>query len=197
MTVSASLRRSIVGLLGILAAACADKAPEAAGSAVPASSAFLALLRPADLGRKFEAVQLVTVRRGDNVIVADVRLSAGSDQLMLVAQDMIGQRLMTIVWTDTGVAEERSPNLPAQVSPRGLLADLVAIAGSEDTVRRALEQTGASLIVQDGQRIIRSGGEETMRATIGWPAGAPWTGRMSYHNVRAGYSVEIQSMEQP
>src|SRR5882757_11142117 len=116
---------------------------------------------------------------------------------MLVAQDTLGQRLMTIVWTDTGITDERSPNLPASVSPKGMLADLVAIGASEAAVRRALQQGGARLVVQDRQRIILSGDEETMYAIVGWSSGAPWTGRTSYRNVRAGYSVDIQSVEQP
>ena len=40
---------------------------ETASSAVPAPSAFLGRLRPPDLGREFEAVQLVTVSRDDKV----------------------------------------------------------------------------------------------------------------------------------
>ena len=197
MIVHRYLRRSIVGALAILTmAACTSISPEAATSAVPAPAAFLGRLRPADLGREFEAAQLVTVSRDSKSVVVEVRLSVRADRLTLVAQDMLGQRLLTVVWTDTGIVEERSPNLPAAVSPVGLLADLVAICGPEDAVRRALEQSGARLIVQDGQRIILSGGEETMRATLGWQSGARWTGRMSYRNVRAGYSVEVQSVEQ-
>ena len=198
MIAATGLGLSMVGVLGILAtAACTAAAPEAASSAVPASSAFLAHLRPDDLGRQFDAVQLVTVSRDDKVFVAEVQLSVRADRLMLVAQDIIGQRLMTIVWTDKGIVDERSPNLPTLVSPQGMLADLVAIGGSEEAVRRALEQIGARLIVQDRQRIILWGGEETMRAKLGWSPGAAWTGRTSYHNVRAGYSVDIQSVEQP
>lgn len=190
--------RSLAGVLAILAtAACTAAPPETASSAVPAASAFLAQLRPHDLGREFEAVQLVTVSRDDKVFVAEVRLSVKADRLMLVAQDTLGQRLMTIVWTDTGITDERSPNLPALVSPKGMLADLVAIGASEAAVRRALQQGGARLVVQDRERIILSGDEETMRAILGWPSGAPWTGRTSYRNVRAGYSVDIQSVEQP
>ena len=133
--------RSLAGVLAILAtAACTAAPPETASSAVPAASAFLAQLRPHDLGREFEAVQLVTVSRDDKVFVAEVRLSVKADRLMLVAQDTLGQRLMTIVWTDTGITDERSPNLPALVSPKGMLADLVAIGASEAAVRRALQQ---------------------------------------------------------
>jgi hypothetical protein len=116
---------------------------------------------------------------------------------MLVAQDMLGQRLTTVSWTDAGVVAERSPNLPPFVSPTGLLADLVAICWPEDAVRRALGKVGASLRVEGNQRAIFLGSEETLRATLGWQAQAPWTGRSSYRNVRAGYSVNIQSVEQP
>jgi Protein of unknown function (DUF3261) len=197
MTVRKCLGRSAAVILGILAtAACATASPEAASSAVPAASAFLAQLRPHDLGREFEAVQLVTVSRDDKVFVAEVRLSVKADRLILVAQDTLGQRLMTIVWTDAGITDERSPNLPAVVSPKGMLADLVAIGASEAAVRRALQQGGARLVAQDGQRIILSGDKETMRAVMGWPSAGPWTGRTSYRNVRAGYSVDIQSVEQ-
>ena len=65
--------------------ACTAASPETASSAVPAASAFLAQLRPHDLGREFEAVQLVTVSRDDKVFVAEVRLSVKADRLMLVA----------------------------------------------------------------------------------------------------------------
>jgi hypothetical protein len=198
MILRTCLRHSIVGTVAILATgACTSAPPDAASSAVPAAQAFLGHLRPADLGREFEAVQLVTVNRDGKAFVAEVRLSVRADRLMFVAQDTLGQRLLTVVWTDTGVVDERSPNLPPLVSPAGMLADLVAICGPEDAVRRALAQSGSRLLVQDGQRIILSDGKETMRATLGWQSGAPWTGRMSYRNVRAGYSVDVQSVEQP
>ena len=193
-------RRSLcavaVGMLGVLAAACTSPSSEVVGSAVPSPSAFLSHLRPADLGRQFEAVQLVTVTHDAKSLVIEVRLSARADRLMLVAQDMLGQRLTTVSWTDAGVVAERSPNLPPFVSPTGLLADLVAICWPEETVRRALEKVGANLRVEGNQRAIFLGSKETLRATLGWQPQAPWTGRSSYRNVRAGYSVDIQSVEQ-
>ena len=191
------LRRSVVVSLVLVAmAACTSVPPEAASSAVPAPKAFLDRLRPADLGREFEAVQLVSVSRDDKTFVAEVRLSVRKDRLMFVAQDMLGQRLMTVTWTDSGVVEERSPNLPALVSPAGMLADLVAICGPEEAVRRALEQTGSQLVTDPGGRVILRDGKETLRATLGWQSGVRWTGRLMYRNVRAGYSVEVQSVEQ-
>lgn len=191
------LRSAAAGVLGVLAAACTSPPSGALSSAVPAPSAFLNSLRPADLGRQVEAVQLVTVTHDAKSLIIEVRLSVRADRLMLVAQDMLGQRLITVSWTDTGIVAERSPNLPPFVSPTGLLADLVAICWPEDRVRKALGLVRASLRVEDDQRVVLQGSEETLRATPGWPAQTPWTGRISYRNVRAGYSVDIQSVEQP
>lgn len=193
-------RRSLcclaVGIWGALAAACTSPSSEALGSAVPVPSVFLSHLRPADLGRQFEAVQLVTVTHDAKSLVIEVILSVRTDRLVLVAQGMLGQRLITVSWTDSGIIEERSPDLPAFISPTGLLADLVAICWPEDAVRRALGKIGANLRVEGNQRAIFQGSEETLRATLGWQALTPWTGRTRYRNVRAGYSVDIQSVEQ-
>ena len=188
---------AIACIVGILAMACTTVSPESASSAVPASKAFLSNLRPADLGRDVEAAQLVTVSREGNAVLVEVRLSLKAGRLLLVAQDMLGQRVMTVTWTEAGIHDEHPPNLPPVVSPAGMLADFVAICWPEDAVRRALEPSGASLIVQGNQRIIMSGRGETMRATVGWPPQGPWNGRTNYRNVRAGYSVDIQSVEQP
>jgi hypothetical protein len=187
-------RRHLLGLF-LVVTACGGPSAEEIASAVPASSSFLAAMRPADLGRDVEAVQLVTVSRAGKAITVELRLSIKADRLMFVAQDMLGQRLMTVQWSEVGVSVERSPNLPEGVSPVGMLADLVAICWPADAVRPALQKQGATLIEQDGQRIVLFNRRETLRATLGWPA-TRWTGRMSYRNVKAGYTVDVQSVEQ-
>jgi hypothetical protein len=191
------LRLGAFALVAAIAAACTAPGPEAASSAVPAPGAFLDHIRPADLGRDVDAVQLVSVSRDSTAITIEVRLSIRAQQLRLVAQDMIGQRLMTVQWNGADVVEERSSNLPTFVAPKGLLADLVAICWPESAVRQALEQTGSTLSVRNDERIILAGGRETMRAVRSWGPQAPWTGRLTYRNVRAGYIVDVQSVEQP
>ena len=188
-------RWALVGALAGVLAACMGPTPDAVSSAVPSAQTFLGALRPADLGRDVEAVQLVTVSREAQAITVEVRLSVRAGRLILVAQDMLGQRLMTVQWTDAGLTAERAPTLPDLVSPAGMLADLVAISWPEDSVRRALAGMNAELVVEAGRRMVRQGREETLRATLGWTPGGPWTGRMSYRNVRAGYTVDVQSVE--
>ncbi len=87
--------------------------------------------------------------------------------------------------------------MPAFVVPKGLLADLVAICWPENVVRTALESSGATLVVQNNERIVLAHGRETMRAMRNWDPQASWTGRLSYRNVRAGYTVDVQSVQQP
>jgi len=191
------LRLGAAALIAVAAAACAASNPEIASSAVPMPGAFLDRVRPADLGRDVDAVQLVSVSRDSAAVTIEVRLSVRAQQLRFVAQDMIGQRLMTVQWNGTDVVEERSPYLPAFIVPKGLLADLVAICWPESVVRQALEASGSTLSTQNNERIILAGGRETMRAMRSWGPQGPWTGRLSYRNVRAGYTVDVQSVEQP
>lgn len=189
-----SRRAALAALLA--SAGCAPGGLATGNSAVPSPQAFLDHLRPSGLGRNVEAVQLVTLAHSGQIVSIELRLSISADQFKLVAQDMLGQRLMTIDWTNNGVAFTRARNLPPSVSPADLLADLVAICWPEALVRQALEQTGNQLTVRGNQRTILSGGRETMVATRGWQDGAPWTGRLSYRNLRAGYVVDVQSVEQ-
>jgi Protein of unknown function (DUF3261) len=190
-------RSFLLSAAALAVAACVDPRADVASSAVPRPVAFLDHVRPADLGRDVEASQLVSVSRDGDAFTIEVRLSVRAQQLKFVAQDIIGQRLMTVEWNGTEVIEQRSPNLPAFVVPRGMLADLVATCWPENVVRRALDLTGSRLLAQGDQRIILVDNRETMRAVRSWATEAPWTGRLSYRNVRAGYTVDVQSVEQP
>lgn len=191
-----ALHLALVMFVADALSACARPDPEVASSAVPDPQAFLARIRPADLGRDVDAVQLVSVSRESNALAIEVRLSVRAEEVRFAAQDAIGQRLMTVRWSGEEVSEERSPNLPVFIRPKGLLADLVAICWPEAVVRRALEASGSTLTVKNDERVILVGGRETMRATRDWTPDAPWTGRLRYFNIRAGYAVAVQSVEQ-
>jgi hypothetical protein len=197
MIAHSTVRLVMTLLTAAMSVACAETTPEFATSAVPNPGTFLDHIRPADLGRDVDAIQLVSVSRDDAAVTIEVRLSVRPQELRFVAQDMIGQRLLTARWNGARVVEERSPNLPRFIIAKGLLADLVAICWPEKEVRQALRQAGANLSVQGNQRIVSIGDRESMRAVRTWGTEAPWTGRLSYRNVRTGYTVDIQSVEQP
>ena len=173
---------------------CTSPTEDIGGPALD-SAAFFAAIRPGDLGRGVEAIQLVGVRRGESVLFFEIRLSVTRDRLILVALDSLGQRIMTVRWTDQGVVSEKAPTLPPVVSPERLLLDLVAILWPAPAVEQALARTGATLVVQGRARMSRMRGRDVLRAQLGWEQGAAWVGELSYLNVSRGYTVDVRSKE--
>jgi hypothetical protein len=159
------------------------------------TTTFFTAIRPGDLGRSVEAIQLISVRRGQDAVFFEIRISVARERLVLVALDSLGQRLMTIRWTEAGVVSEKALTLPPVVSPERLLLDLVAILWPQHQVEQALARTGASLAVQGSTRTITMRGREMLRAQLGWAQGAAWVGELSYLNVSRGYTVDVRSRE--
>ncbi len=187
-------RRSLLTAIALSWTGCTSS-PEDIGGPALDSAAFFAAIRPADLGRDVEAIQLVSVRRGESALFFEIRLSVTRDRLMLAALDSLGQRIMTVRWTDQGVVSEKAPTLPPVVSPERLLLDLVAILWPAPAVERALARTGATLAVQGRTRTIRMRDRDVLRARLGWDQGAAWVGELSYLNVSRGYTVDVRSKE--
>ncbi len=186
-------RRLLLAAIALVSTRCTT--PEDIGGPALDSAAFFSAIRPADLGRTVEAIQLVSVRRGEDALFFEIRISVTREQLRLVALDSLGQRLMTIRWTAEGVVSEKAPTLPAVVSPERLLLDLVVILWPQQAVERALARTGASLTVQPRGRTIGIRGRDVLRAQLGWEQGAAWVGELSYLNVSRGYTVDVRSRE--
>ena len=187
-------RRLLLGVILLSWTGCTGS-PEDIGGPALDSNAFFAAIRPADLGRSIEAIQLVGVRRGEDALFFEIRISVTRERLVLVALDSLGQRLMTIRWSADGVATEKSSNLPSVVTPERLLLDLVAILWPQEAVERALARAGASLLVQGRTRTISIRGRDVLRAQLGWEQGAAWVGDLSYLNVSRGYTVDVRSRE--
>lgn len=187
-------RRFLLAVVALASTGCTSPSEDIGGPALD-SAAFFAAIQPGDLGRSVEAIQLVGVRRGENALFFEIRLSVTGERLILVALDSLGQRLMTVRWSDQGVVSEKAPTLPPVVSPERLLLDLVAILWPQQAVERALARTGATLAVQGRTRTIRMRGHDVLRAQLGWQQGAAWVGELSYVNVSRGYTVDVRSKE--
>ena len=155
----------------------------------------LTLPRPGDLGRRVEAVQLITGKHGDQAFAFEGHLSVTPERMMLVGLDTLGRRAMTLTWTDTGVEVDTAPWLPPSLRPGSMLADLVVLYWPEAAVRRALAATGGELVEEPHARTVRSGGKELLHAEHSWNTGGPWTGAMRYANRAWGYEIEVQSQE--
>ncbi len=189
--------RKIVLLSALLLGACAALMPAGGDPRAPllGPQQRLALPRPADLGRRVEAAQLITARRDGETFVFEGRVSVTPERFVLAGLDTLGRRAMTITWTDSGVEVETAPWLPEGVRPGAMLADLVVLYWPEAAVRKALAPAGAELVADATSRTVRAGGRDLLRATYGWTAGGPWTGTLRYANLAWGYEIEVQSQE--
>ncbi len=155
----------------------------------------LALPRPADLGRRVEAAQLITASRDGQTFVFEGRLSITPERFLLAGVDSLGRRAMTVTWTDAGLEVETAPWLPPALRPGSMLADIVVLYWPEAAVQRALSPTGGTLTADAHQRTVRIGGKDVLRAERSWAEGKPWTGTLRYANLAWGYEIEVQSTE--
>lgn len=155
----------------------------------------LDLPRPADLGRRVEAAQLITASRDGQTFVFEGRLSVTPERLLLVGVDSLGRRAMTVAWTESGLEVETAPWLPPALRPGSMLADIVVLYWPEAAVRQALAPTGGTLTADGGRRVVRIGEKEVLRAEHDWAEGAPWNGTLRYANLAWGYEIEVQSAE--
>jgi hypothetical protein len=154
----------------------------------------LNLPRPADLGRKIVATQLITLRGYGKTFVLEVNLSVTPERVTLVGLDGMGRRAITITWTDQNVSAETAPWVPEVLRPGSMLADIILIYWPEKAVRGALS-VGGEVLQEARGRTIRVNGKDVLHVDYGWEAGARWNGTLRYANFAWGYDVEVQSSE--
>jgi hypothetical protein len=154
----------------------------------------LNLPRPADLGRRIVATQLITLRGYGQTVVLEVNLSITPERVTLVGLDGMGRRAVTITWTGQNVSAETAPWVPETFRPGSMLADIILIYWPAAAVRKALP-AGGELIQEARGRTIRVNGKDVLRVDYGWAAGAHWNGTLHYSNVAWDYEVDVQSSE--
>lgn len=176
--------RFVFLLAGLVLAACSS-APSLPEAVTVAPGITLALPAPAELGRREDAVQLVTARRGDETFVFECRLSVDADSLLLAGSDSMGRRAMTVSWSRGNMAVERADWLPDTLRPENILADIVLLYWPDEAVRRGL--TGADLTpTPQGRRIGDA-------IAVSW-RDDPWNGLSRLVNTPWGYEIEVRSV---
>ncbi len=177
--------RVVLFLLVVLQAACsaAPSAPDQ-GPVTVAPGITLALPLPAELGRREDALQVVTARRDGESFVFECRLSVDGERLLLAGSDSMGRRALTVRWGKDGIAVERADWLPPSIRPENILADIMLLYWPEAAVRRGL--TGAVLTQTSQGRTI---GDSIV---ISW-RGDPWNGSSRLVNAPWGYEIDVRS----
>jgi hypothetical protein len=182
----------------LLLASCATSpppvSPEEAARPMIAPKQVLTLPRPADLGRSVQAVQLITFRRGNQIMVFEGHLSITPERLLLVGIDSLGRRAMTLTWTEMGLTAEAAPWLPPAVRPGSMLADIVMLYWPAAVISASLPP-GGEVIESAGRRQILLDGKSVLDVDYGFDTAGRWTGRLRYANFSWGYQIEVQSAE--
>jgi hypothetical protein len=184
------MRVSFVLAVGLLLGACAAPVRSIDTVAV-APNILLVMPSPGDLGRPVDVMQLITARRGSDVYVFEGRLSATAESLLLVGMDGMGQRILTIRWTEGRMEVERAAWLPDSLRPENVLADIILVYWPEASLRRALAASGASLESNTVSRVIRQHGDDIIDVRY---EGEPWSGVARLRNLAWNYEIEVRSV---
>jgi len=203
-------RRSALVTAALALSACAGFQPPPAeppnGTVRVAPNLLLVLPEPASLGRDLRATQLVAARYGETTFVFEAQLRAAGGRFDLVALDALGRKVMTILWTASGVTAEKAPFLPEALRPENILADIVMLFWPVSVVRRALAASGGSVELEARSRTVLRNGAPAILALYeaagnAEPAARPWAGtggvRVRYRNEPWDYALDIQSRVVP
>jgi len=146
---------------------------------------------PAELGRRVEAVQLVTADYPGGSLVFEARIAVTPERLMLTGTDTLGQRLLTLVWDGDSVRIiERASWLPAHVRAQNILADVLMVAAPTSVVQRNLR--GATVIVGTSASEIRTASGPAIKIERD---GDGWSGHARIENLSRNYRLDVQSIE--
>lgn len=190
--------RGVVSMLLVLVlAACAERPADNPLAPVKvAPGLFLRLPLPDELGRTVEASQMLTARFGDRSFVFEGHFRATAESFLMLGLDPMGREMLRITWTRAGLDYRVAPWMPSAVRPENMVADIVFLYWPEDVVHRMLDQAGGELVSGPHSRLILFGGKAVLRADYeSVQENNPWTGRLHFSDLAAGYSLDIQSVE--
>lgn len=180
-------------VLGVTACASRHDVDSPAGSVRMAPDLVVSLPQPSALGRSLEVSQLVTAHYGARTFVFEGHISANPERFLLVGLDPLGQRVLTVTWTEHKLTAKLAPGLPEQIHPENMLADIVVLYWPEASVRQALVGSNGTLVVGPHFRSIAVAGKEVIR--VDYKGRDPWDGAVVYRNLAWGYELDVQSVE--
>jgi hypothetical protein len=136
----------------------------------------------------FEASQTVVARHADRTVAFQAALSLSESEARVTLLAPSGPRILTLVWTETGVAEERTMLAPDQLRGVDVLTDIFMCLWPLDAVRNALGD-GVTVDVSGAVRTIRTSDHVVVEISE-----EPATDDATRHvlrNLDRGYSLTI------
>ena len=182
-----AMKTSLILFIALQLAACSTP-PAINSQAVPvAPGVNFSLLSPADLGRPIDAVQLVTAHHGSDTFVIEGRLSVTPDQILMVGTDPLGNRIMSVRWSNHILTVDKASWVPDILHPENILADVMMTYWPEASVRHGL--SGASLEATP-ERHIQTNGKDVVVISYD---GDPWSGTTHLKNLAWDYQIDVKS----
>jgi hypothetical protein len=181
-------------ILSALLSACAHAPQQSAAlprctNASPLPQRLQLTLSPASFGRTLSLQQQVHIAAAGHTVDLDAALDITARKVTLVGL-MLGQRVLTLTYSDGTICEWRHPKLPAEVHGADILTDLEVSLWPAETVRAALP-LGWTLTESANQRVLAQDSHPV--ELIAYDGPIRWIGQLTLHNVRYDYQLVIHS----
>jgi hypothetical protein len=125
------------------------------------------------------------------------QVSLTPDRLFMVLYDPFGRPGVTIEWSGHHINYTKSSAVPQKLNPENILADFVVMNWPVKSVRQLLSSSGAEVHEAVNHRQITKDGKVII--DIEYPSQSKKSsmeGRITYHHVLWGYTLNIQSARQ-
>lgn len=175
--------------LALAALPACGTTPRHAAAAVPS-------LPPSSLGAPRSALQIVHGVFGDEEVAFQCVVDVQPERVTVVGLSALGQRWFSLQLDRNGLTGETRPELPVQLEPRRILADLQLALWPLAAWQQALN--GSEWQVSEpapGTRRLRHDGR--LVAEVHYAGTDPWRGRLWLSNFEHGYSLAVDSQALP
>jgi hypothetical protein len=130
---------------------------------------------------------------GDREIVLDCVVEVTPDRVTVVGLLPAGNRVFSVRYDGRKVEQERTPQVPAQLQPEQLLADLQLAFWPLEALRGAFDGSSWKVSQADSRtrRLLRDG---RLVAEVHYGDSDPWRGRVWLVNLERGYALIVDSV---
>lgn len=130
---------------------------------------------------------------GDREIVLDCVVEVAAGKVTVVGLLPAGNRVFSVRYDGARVEQERTPQVPAQLRPEQLLADLQLAFWPAESLHDAFRGGPWKLTQPDARtrRLLRDG---RLVAEVHYADGDPWRGRLWLVNFERQYALSVDSV---
>lgn len=184
-------------LLAITLSACATAPKPSKSHVLIAPDIYLDLPAVNSYGASVEAAQMIKANYKHRIMALQSQVSITPQRVILVGLDPMGQTLMRITWTASGITTEKAGLLPPLFQAEHVLADFVLLNWPEEIVRQSLRGKNIEFIATPNARILKQNDQEILRADFNRSSdNHPLSGNIRYKHLIWKYQLDIQSKGQ-